>query len=46
MLAKTLRPPPEKHHGLHDVETRFRFRELDLMSNEEARELLHHAGAG
>ena len=37
VLAKTLRPPPEKHHGLADVETRFRFRELDLMSNEEAR---------
>ena len=39
VLAKTLRPPPEKHHGLHDVETRFRFRELDLMSSEEARHL-------
>ncbi|HYM57062.1 MAG TPA: lysine--tRNA ligase [Solirubrobacteraceae bacterium] len=39
LLAKTLRPPPEKHHGLTDVETRFRFRELDLMANEEAREL-------
>jgi lysyl-tRNA synthetase, class II len=39
VLAKTLRPPPEKHHGLADVETRFRFRELDLMSNEEARTL-------
>src|SRR5258706_5609755 len=39
VLAKSLRPPPEKHHGLQDVETRFRRRELDLMSNEEAREL-------
>jgi lysyl-tRNA synthetase class 2 len=39
LLAKSLRPPPEKHHGLTDVETRFRRRELDLMSNEEAREL-------
>jgi lysyl-tRNA synthetase class 2 len=39
VLAKSLRPPPEKHHGLADVETRFRFRELDLMSNEEARAL-------
>jgi lysyl-tRNA synthetase, class II len=37
VLAKTLRPPPEKHHGLHDVETRLRFRELDLMSSEEVR---------
>jgi lysyl-tRNA synthetase, class II len=39
VLAKSLRPPPEKHHGLQDVETRFRRRELDLMANEEAREL-------
>ena len=39
VLAKSLRPPPEKHHGLTDVETRFRQRELDLMANEEAREL-------
>jgi lysyl-tRNA synthetase class 2 len=39
LLAKSLRPPPEKHHGLKDVETRFRHRELDLMANAEAREL-------
>jgi lysyl-tRNA synthetase class 2 len=39
LLAKSLRPPPEKHHGLKDVETRFRHRELDLIANEEAREL-------
>jgi lysyl-tRNA synthetase class 2 len=39
VLAKSLRPPPEKHHGLQDVETRFRHRELDLIANEEAREL-------
>src|SRR3989440_319098 len=39
LLAKSLRPPPEKHHGLRDVETRFRRRELDLIANEEAREL-------
>jgi lysyl-tRNA synthetase class 2 len=39
LLAKSLRPPPEKHHGLTDVETRFRQRELDLMANEETREL-------
>ncbi|HEY4828743.1 MAG TPA: amino acid--tRNA ligase-related protein, partial [Solirubrobacteraceae bacterium] len=39
ILAKSLRPPPEKHHGLTDVETRFRRRELDLIANEEAREL-------
>jgi lysyl-tRNA synthetase class 2 len=39
VLAKSLRPPPEKHHGLTDVETRFRHRELDLMANDEARAL-------
>jgi lysyl-tRNA synthetase, class II len=39
VLAKSLRPPPDKFHGLHDVETRFRHRELDLMANAEAREL-------
>jgi lysyl-tRNA synthetase class 2 len=39
LLAKSLRPPPEKHHGLTDVETRFRRRELDLIANEDSREL-------
>jgi lysyl-tRNA synthetase class 2 len=39
LLAKSLRPPPEKHHGLQDVELRFRHRELDLLANEETREL-------
>jgi len=39
LLAKSLRPPPDKHHGLTDVETRFRHRELDLLSSEEAREV-------
>ena len=39
LLAKSLRPPPEKHHGLSDVETRYRQRELDLMANEESREI-------
>jgi lysyl-tRNA synthetase class 2 len=39
LLAKSLRPPPEKFHGLEDVELRFRRRELDLMANEEARAL-------
>jgi lysyl-tRNA synthetase, class II len=39
LLAKSLRPPPEKHHGLHDIEIRYRQRELDLMANEEARSL-------
>ena len=39
LLAKSLRPPPDKHHGLTDVETRFRHRELDLIASDEAREL-------
>ena len=39
LLAKSLRPPPDKFHGLQDVETRFRHRELDLIANEEARAL-------
>jgi lysyl-tRNA synthetase class 2 len=39
LLAKSLRPPPDKHHGLQDVETRFRHRELDLIASEEARAL-------
>jgi lysyl-tRNA synthetase class 2 len=39
LLAKSLRPPPEKFHGLEDVETRYRHRELDLIANEEVREL-------
>ena len=39
VLAKALRPPPDKHHGLDDVETRFRRRELDLMANADARDL-------
>jgi lysyl-tRNA synthetase, class II len=39
VLAKSLRPPPDKRHGLSDVETRFRRRELDLIGNEETRAL-------
>lgn len=37
LLAKTLRPPPDKLAGLQDTETRYRQRELDLMSNAETR---------
>ncbi len=39
ILNKALRPPPDKHHGLTDVETRFRRRELDLIASEETRRL-------
>ncbi|MFH1382621.1 MAG: lysine--tRNA ligase [Chloroflexota bacterium] len=38
MLAKSLRPLPEKWHGLSDVETRYRQRYLDLISNPEVRD--------
>lgn len=38
LLAKSLRPLPEKWHGLKDVEARSRRRYLDLMVNERARE--------
>jgi len=37
ILQKSLRPLPDKWHGLHDVEIRSRRRYLDLMVNEEAR---------
>src|SRR4051794_37162838 len=39
LLAKSLKAPPEKFHGLEDTETRYRQRELDLLANEDAREL-------
>ena len=37
LLAKALRPLPEKHHGLADQETRYRQRHLDLIANDAAR---------
>jgi lysyl-tRNA synthetase class 2 len=39
MLAKGIRPLPEKWHGLSDVETRYRQRYVDLIVNEEVREI-------
>jgi lysyl-tRNA synthetase class 2 len=39
LLTKALRPPPDKHHGLGDTGTRYRYRELDLIANQETREL-------
>ncbi len=38
LLAKALRPPPDKHAGLRDPETRYRQRYLDLMADPGARE--------
>jgi lysyl-tRNA synthetase class 2 len=37
LLAKALRPLPEKWHGLTDVDTRFRQRYVDLIANDDAR---------
>ena len=37
LLAKSLRPLPEKFHGLTDQEQKYRARYLDLMMNEDAR---------
>ena len=44
LLAKALRPPPEKFHGLADVEERFRRPYLALMSDENARAVLQKRG--
>lgn len=38
MLAKSLRPLPEKWHGLQDIEERFRKRYLDILMNKEVKE--------
>lgn len=38
LLSKCLHPLPEKYHGLADVEARYRYRYLDLMTNIESRE--------
>ena len=39
ILAKSLRPLPEKWHGLKDVETRYRQRYVDLIVNDDVREV-------
>ena len=39
VLCKALRPPPEKWHGLEDTETRYRQRYLDLMANDEIKDV-------
>ncbi len=45
LLAKAVRPLPDKWHGLTDVDTRFRQRYADLIVNDEARRLfeIRHA---
>ncbi len=39
ILCKSIKPLPEKFHGLQDVEERYRKRHLDLISNEKTREV-------
>ena len=39
LLSKTLRPLPEKFHGLTDAETIYRQRYLDLITNEKSRQV-------
>jgi lysyl-tRNA synthetase, class II len=39
LLTKSMRPLPEKWHGLQDIEARFRKRYLDLISNEEVKNI-------
>ncbi len=45
LLAKSLRPPPDKYHGLENVELRQRHRELDLLANPETRDLFRNRAA-
>ncbi len=39
LMSKALLPPPEKWHGLQDVDTRYRRRYVDLFTNPEVREV-------
>jgi lysyl-tRNA synthetase class 2 len=39
LLAKSLREVPKEHFGVKDTETRYRHREIDLLANEETRQL-------
>lgn len=39
LLAKALRPPPDRRHGMEDLGTRYRYRELDLLANARTREM-------
>ena len=40
LLAKAMRPPPEKFHGLRDIEARYRQRYLDLIANRDVHETM------
>ena len=45
LLTKSLRPLPEKFHGLHDQEIRYRRRYLDLIMNEDSRAVFRQRSA-
>jgi len=45
ILTKSLRPLPEKYHGLADLETRYRQRYVDLIVNEESRQVFRTRSA-
>jgi len=45
LQATSLQPPPEKYHGLSDVETRYRQRYADLIANPEVGELFRKRSA-
>ncbi len=45
VLAKALRPPPAKWHGLEDTETRYRQRYLDLVANDDVKLTFLHRSA-
>lgn len=45
MLSKSVRPLPEKYHGIHDTEIKYRQRYLDLITNEGSRDTFRKRSA-
>ena len=45
LLVKSLHPLPEKYHGLTDIETRYRRRYVDLLVNQESRDIFRKRAA-
>ena len=45
LMVKALQPPPEKFHGLRDVELRYRYRYVDLMVNPQIRSVFRQRAA-
>jgi lysyl-tRNA synthetase, class II len=45
IITKALRPPPEKWHGIEDVEIRYRQRYLDLLANADVRDVFRKRAA-